>query len=131
MRTPARASQSIAQRPSLALARTQGPGGAEQEWQTTRAWGARQASRGRGGLVWGWAQAAARRFGRRRPAIPPPPPPYSLQSHPFGGDVEAALYPGIDATDNALRWGFVRKVYGALLPLPPAQVYALPPSVPL
>lgn len=36
----------------------------------------------------------------------------------YGYDVETGdglLYPGIDATDNALRWGFVRKVRWGLL----------------
>lgn len=40
---------------------------------------------------------------------------------PFGGgdkyafgDVEGGLYPGISATDQMLRWGFVRKVYGVV-----------------
>lgn len=40
---------------------------------------------------------------------PPPPPPQ------YGDDLESGgglLYPGIDATDNSLRWGFVRKVGG-------------------
>ncbi|PSC76224.1 BI1 isoform A [Micractinium conductrix] len=33
-----------------------------------------------------------------------------------GGDVESGtlLYPGADALDNQLRWGFVRKVYGII-----------------
>lgn len=36
------------------------------------------------------------------------------------GDIEtgfgqtAALYPGIPADENVLRWGFIRKVYGIL-----------------
>lgn len=32
----------------------------------------------------------------------------------YGGDIETgeALYPGASSTDNMLRWGFIRKVYG-------------------
>lgn len=44
-----------------------------------------------------------------------PRPPSTQFFAPFGGggggDVEAGmLYPGADALDNTLRWGFVRKV---------------------
>ncbi|KAL6776520.1 hypothetical protein ACKKBG_A21475 [Auxenochlorella protothecoides x Auxenochlorella symbiontica] len=55
----------------------------------------------------------------------------------YGDDLESGgglLYPGIDATDNSLRWGFVRKVYGIVtiqlaLTAAVALVVTLVPSV--
>ena len=62
--------------------------------------------------------------GSRRHAAftaPPPPPPLLQPFWSFGGgggraqDVESGmLYPGADALENSLRWGFVRKVFAII-----------------